>query len=145
MSAYLIGSILMALVCIGGVVLAYQLAKPNPRRSRFRGSDVAAIFGLALLAYVAVFAQVPAAAQAGDVRKAISGVVYDTNGTNPVVLTIETDAGKYDIPCGVEQKACQIARKGDLVQFDTTNSPSGWGDPTREIRFVTLGANSQPR
>ncbi|MGE5299303.1 MAG: hypothetical protein ACM3KF_04665 [Acidobacteriota bacterium] len=75
----------------------------------------------------------------------VAGVVTAVTVTNPGNTTLTVQSGEqsvYNIACLPAQKACQAARQGDLVQYDVTIDPSGWGKGYREIRFITRGANS---
>lgn len=80
--------------------------------------------------------------QPEGVAGVVTNVTVDPNHITTLTVQVgESRAATYNIDCLPEQKACQAAHVGDLVQYDRTTHPSGWVTH-REIRFITKGANS---
>ncbi len=127
----------MALGIIG-VWLLGKLRKGKPVGS------VAVFLACALI--VLGFVQMLVAGLEGKQNpEGVAGVVTKVTIQNYITtLTVqvgENSLETHDIDCLPEQKACQAAHIGDLVQYDRTTHPSGWVS-YREIRFITKGANS---
>ena len=135
----------ISVLALGSVGLWINSKKSHNGRSV--GLSDIAIFVVCSVLAVAGFLQMVIAGLEGQqqpegVAGVVTNVTVDPNHITTLTVQVgESRADTYNIDCLPEQKACQAAHVGDLVQYDRTTHPSGWVTH-REIRFITKGANS---
>ena len=131
---------------VGGLVGLWLTGKIGSKDSAYV-STVEIVAGIVcVLVMMGGFLQLISAATEGrqqpeGVSAVVAGVAQNPDGTTTLTVQVGEEETQYEIDCLPEQKGCQSAQRGDIVQYDRTTHPSGW-TAHREVRFITRGANS---
>lgn len=128
---------------VGGLWLSQKLATKEHLSTR----SLVAAGSCAMLMTIGFVQTMLAITEGRQHPEGVAGVVTKVEVNTDGVTTLTVQVGEdrqttYRIDCLPDQKGCQSARPGDLVQYDRTSHPSGWTSH-REVRFITPGANSK--